>query len=62
MLTMQKTKTERTWFNFGIPAELNTEWRKFVSDKYGGYYRGAFTKEIELALRHYIDEYKEDRE
>jgi len=52
---MQKTKREKTtFFNFQLPKELDKEWRAYVAKKYNGYYKGAYTREIEAALRHFM--------
>ncbi len=62
MSVIQKSKQEKTTFNFSLPKELDKEWRAFVAQKYGGYYRGAFSKEVELAIRHFMHEQSEDKE
>jgi hypothetical protein len=54
ILTMQKRKEEKTFLNFDIPKSLDKEWRAYVAKKYNGYYKGAYTKEIEAALRHFM--------
>jgi len=58
---MELQKKEKTPFYFKLPKEFEVQWRKFVADKYGGFHRGVYSKEVESALRYYMKQYKEDR-
>jgi hypothetical protein len=53
---MEKTKEEKTKFNFLLPKELDKQWRAYVANKWGGYHKGAFSKEVELAIRRSMEE------
>ena len=53
---MDKRKEEKTAFYFQLPKNLEQEWRKYVADKHGGYHKGAYSKEVEAALRHFMKE------
>ena len=61
MLTMQKAKEEKTKFTFLLPKQLDKEWRRYIAEKYDGFYKGCFSNEVELAIRHFMDEYRNDR-
>jgi len=55
ILTMQNQTEEKARLNFLIPKSLDTQSRLYVSNKYDGYYRGSYTKELELALKKLMD-------
>jgi hypothetical protein len=55
-----ETKQEKTGFYFILPKQFEKEWRKYVADKYGGYHKGVYSKEVEAALRHYMKEHREE--
>jgi hypothetical protein len=56
---MQLPKKEKTKFFFELPKDLEKEWRKWVADKHGGYHRGAYSKEVEAAIRRQMESEKQ---
>jgi hypothetical protein len=59
MSIMQLPKKEKTKFFFELPKDLEKEWRKWVADKHGGYHRGAYSKEVEAAIRRQMESEKQ---
>ena len=47
---------EKVGFYFKLPKDFEQQWRKYVGDKYGGFHRGVYSREVEAALRHYMRE------
>ncbi len=49
-----KIPEDKIAFNLLLPKDLNKEFKDFVLKKHGGYNRGIFTKEFELAIRNFV--------
>jgi hypothetical protein len=59
MSIMQLPKKGKVPFYFKLPEDFEKQWRKYVGDKYGGFHRGVYSKEVEAALRHYMESEKQ---